>query len=140
MENLYNILEVDKNATQNEIRRAYRKLAKKYHPDLNPDDENATRKFKEVKEAYEILKDESLRKKYDEGQNNTSYKGKRENTRKRKSKSNVKSQFNMNFQFEDYFGFDPKKGKMKKNSKKTSKKNPMDTSNIFNSFFGVKKD
>jgi len=62
----YDILDVDKNADQQEIKRAFRKLAKKYHPDLNPDDQGSEVKFKEVNEAYEVLSDDEKRKKYDQ--------------------------------------------------------------------------
>lgn len=61
----YKILGVDKNATDKEIKSAYRKLAKKYHPDLHPDDTKAHDKFKEVNEAYEVLSDKEKRQKYD---------------------------------------------------------------------------
>lgn len=61
----YKILGVDKNASQDEIKKAYRKLAKQYHPDANPSDRNAEEKFKEVNEAYEVLGDEEKRKKCD---------------------------------------------------------------------------
>ncbi|WFA08401.1 DnaJ C-terminal domain-containing protein [Tissierella sp. Yu-01] len=61
----YKILGVDKNTSENEIKRAYRKLAKKYHPDLNPNDSNAQEKFKEINEAYEVLGDPEKKKKYD---------------------------------------------------------------------------
>ena len=63
MNNPYEILGVNKNASQDEIKTAYRKLAKKYHPDLNPNDKNAAEKLKEVNEAYSILSDETKRKK-----------------------------------------------------------------------------
>lgn len=62
----YDVLGVDKSADQNAIKKAYRKLALKYHPDKNPDDKEAEEKFKEVNEAYEVLSDEEKRKKYDQ--------------------------------------------------------------------------
>ena len=62
----YKILGVEKSSTQNEIKSKYRKLAKKYHPDLNPDDEKAQEKFKEINEAYEVLGDADKKKQYDQ--------------------------------------------------------------------------
>ncbi len=62
----YKILGVSKTATQDEIKKAYRKLARKYHPDKNPGDKTAEEKFKEVNEAYEVLGNPENRKKYDE--------------------------------------------------------------------------
>lgn len=62
----YKVLEVDKKATETEIKKAYRKMARKYHPDLNPNDKQAEIKFKEVNEANEVLSHPENRKKYDE--------------------------------------------------------------------------
>jgi len=62
----YKILGVDKSATDAEIKKAYRKLARTYHPDLNPNDKEAERKFKEVNEANEVLSHPENRKKYDQ--------------------------------------------------------------------------
>ena len=62
----YQILGLPKNASSNDIKKAYRKLARKYHPDLNPNDKVAEKKFKEVNEANEVLSDPENRKKYDE--------------------------------------------------------------------------
>jgi len=62
----YKILGVDKNASQKDIQKAYRKLARKYHPDVNPDDKSAEEKFKDINEANEVLSDPEKRKRYDE--------------------------------------------------------------------------
>ena len=61
----YKILGVDKNASEAEIKKAYRKLARKYHPDLNPNDKDAELKFKQLNEANEVLSNPEFRKKYD---------------------------------------------------------------------------
>lgn len=61
----YKILGIDESASASDIKKAYRKLAKEYHPDLHPDDEELANKFKDINEAYEVLGDEDKRKKYD---------------------------------------------------------------------------
>jgi len=62
----YKILGVDKTATEKDIKNAYRKLARKYHPDLNPNDAEANKKFQQLNEANEVLSDAEKRKKYDQ--------------------------------------------------------------------------
>jgi molecular chaperone DnaJ len=62
----YNILGLQRNASRDEIRKAYRKLARKYHPDINPGNKEAEEKFKDVSVAYEVLSDQKKRKLYDE--------------------------------------------------------------------------
>ena len=62
----YEVLGVDKSASEDEIKRAYKKMARKYHPDLNPDNKEAYEKFKEVNEAYEVLSDSDKKARYDQ--------------------------------------------------------------------------
>jgi molecular chaperone DnaJ len=64
---LYKVLEVSKEAPQDEIRRSYRRLARKYHPDANPGDREAEERFKKIQQAYEILSKPEKRREYDEG-------------------------------------------------------------------------
>jgi len=64
---LYKVLEVSKEASQDEIRRSYRRLARKYHPDANPGDKKAEDRFKEIQQAYEVLSKPERRREYDEG-------------------------------------------------------------------------
>lgn len=99
-QNYYEILGVDKNASADEIKSAYRKLAKKYHPDLNKDNQEASAKFKEINEAYEVLGDPQKKANYDQygdakGPNMNDFFGGRQNSG---------SQGGFNFNFGDIFG------------------------------------
>ncbi len=62
----YKVLGVERDATKNDIRKAFRRLARKYHPDVNPGDQEAEEKFKQINEAYEALSDDDKRRKYDQ--------------------------------------------------------------------------
>src|SRR5580700_8563678 len=62
----YELLGVPRKATVKEVRAAYRKLARKYHPDLNPGDKSAEEKFKQIQEAYEVISDSKKRQMYDQ--------------------------------------------------------------------------
>ncbi|OQA89283.1 MAG: Chaperone protein DnaJ [bacterium ADurb.Bin236] len=64
-QDFYKILEVDKNATEADIKKAYRRLARKHHPDVNPNDPQAEKKFKDISEAYQTLSDPKKRQEYD---------------------------------------------------------------------------
>ncbi|GIY46891.1 protein tumorous imaginal discs, mitochondrial [Caerostris darwini] len=75
---LYKLLGVSRNASQNEIKKAYYQLAKKYHPDTNKNDPTAAKKFQEVSSAYEILGDEKKRKEYDEWGTQAEFQNRRE--------------------------------------------------------------
>ncbi len=65
VKDLYGTLGIQKGASEEEIKRAFRKMARKYHPDVNPNDKDAEQKFKEVNEAYQILMDPKKREMYD---------------------------------------------------------------------------
>ena len=71
----YEVLGVDKKASPDQIKKAYRKLAKKYHPDLHPNDKESEKKFTEINEAYEVLSDTEKRKKYDMFGQNANFHG-----------------------------------------------------------------
>ncbi|MBK1698732.1 DnaJ C-terminal domain-containing protein [Rhodovibrio salinarum] len=68
MKDLYKVLGISESASQDEIKKAYRKLAKQYHPDLNPGNKEAEQKFKDISQAYDILADADKRKRYDAGE------------------------------------------------------------------------
>lgn len=83
----YKILGIEKNATPKEIKLAYRKLARKFHPDLNPNDKNAKNNFQEINEANDVLSDPEKRKKYDEYGENWKHAGEFENAKQNQEQS-----------------------------------------------------
>jgi len=83
----YSILGVQKNASADDIKKAYRKLARKYHPDINPNDEEAKKKFQQINEANEVLSDSENRKKYDEYGENWKHADEYERARQQQSQN-----------------------------------------------------
>ena len=139
----YKILEVPENADVFEIKKQYRKLAMKYHPDRNAGDEKAAKKFREITEAYEVLSNGKKRKEYDYKRENESNQPKNKNNKENfKSKSSqnnftfgkefFKSAAEMKGMFENSFGLD----KMRKNKAKAEKES---VKSRFESFFDMKE-
>lgn len=137
MKDLYKILEICNTANFDEIKKAYRKLAKKYHPDMNKGNLFYDKRFKEITEAYEILGNEKKREEYD-AKNKRQQEG-----RHRSQHTNQKPQSYVDFSsanksFESFFGFNPSTGDIT-NEEKLKNKNPIDTTDLFERFMGIKK-
>ena len=137
----YRILEIKEDADFSEIKKKYRKLAIKYHPDKNPGDDEAVKKFREITEAYEILGDEKKRKEYDR-------KRKFKNGQENKKNENLKNRNNFsdnNFSFgKEFFKSASEMKEMFENSfnlnKMGKKKAEMEKENIkgrFENFFDM---
>lgn len=146
MIDLYGVLGVSRSASEDEIKKAYRKLSKKYHPDANQGNKEAEEKFKEVSEAYATLEDKEKRRAYDkslEKQTQGETAGKNSKNSKAGPGPSADINFsNMEDQFAQFFGFHPKSGKvnedkMNPNKKKTT--NPLDATEMFERYMGIKK-
>lgn len=144
----YKILGIRDDASEEDIKKAYRKLSKKYHPDANPDNQEAKEKFHEITEAYDILRDPEKRKKYDMEQKQTKTNAQAGNQEKQKGKkksSAPRQEFNMenmSESFERFFGFNPKSSAVnqeKMNPNKKKKTNPIDMTDMFEQYMGIKK-
>lgn len=142
MTDWYRVLRVSRQASEGEIKSAYRKLAKKYHPDAHPGDQECESRFREITEAYTILADSQKRRKYDEELGNRPQENAKESHTG--ASGSAARTGKVNFQdisesFEAFFGFNPGTGKVvnegKLNSDKNTK-NPLDTTNIFEAFMG----
>ena len=139
--NYYKILEIPENADTEMIKKAYRKLAKKYHPDTNSGSKEAEIKFQDVNEAYSVLSDDEKRKEYDEKKNNKS----RDFGGKTKSKGSSSQGANpfAGFSAENFkmdFG-DMMFDELNKNKGKKSNDGNIDFSDVssqFANFFGFK--
>ena len=144
MKDYYKILQVERTATQEEIKKSFRKLAKKFHPDVNKNNPKAEEVFKEINEAYGILGDENKRAEYD----NRLF-GKEEQQRGFQQKTNFEDRPSRrkrtqsaapNFQktgsiFENFFGFDPNGESVNMNYNNENIR-PMKTKDAYKHIFG----
>lgn len=146
MPDYYEIMSISRDSSQEEIKKAYRRLAKKYHPDANPGNKNAEEKFKEINEAYATLGDEDRKKAYDLKLDTGKGEQQKTETQGKTAKNPTESRQGyapFNFEdveksFEQFFGFNPKT-KEKVMKTKGEKKNPLDTSQAFDNYFRPKK-
>ena len=140
--NYYQILGLQRDVSQEEIKKAYRRIAKQYHPDSNPGNREAEKKFKEASEAYEVLSNEEKRKNYDHKL--TTQWNKPKPTKTAENKTTVKQPFpffSTEESFEHFFGFCPldnktDSGKNRKTS--NTKTNPLDTTEMFERYMGIR--
>lgn len=100
----YQVLGVKKDATTEEIRKAYRKLARKYHPDLNPDDQEAKAKFQQLNEAQEVLTDPEKRKQYDKYGENWKHAEQYEQAQQQRQQQSGHQDFGGSGGWQDYSG------------------------------------
>ena len=133
--NYYEVLGVSRTASQEEIKKTYRRMARQYHPDLNPGDKAAEAKFKDIVEAYETLSNPELRKKYDEKSSGETVE--KPSQKKSEASSDVFTQGiydQMMGDFKDFFDVE-KQAKAKAESA-AKKRNPLDAGDLFQSYFG----
>jgi len=137
----YGILEVTKDATEEEIKKSYRRLSKKYHPDANPGNAEAEKRFKDISEAYAVLGDKKKRQEYDKKNLNENKKtGKNSHGTVKKESGFSYTDFdleNMSYQFEQFFGFHPKNGKTDMRQGRKNGANPIDMTDMFEKFMGI---
>lgn len=144
----YKILGVTKEADEEQIKQAYRRMAKKYHPDLNPNNPQAEAKFKEIVEAYETLGDADRRRAYDLKQEKTVERGRKAGQSSAKE-SVVTPQMDFGAftkDMEKYFGFSFMAGDSSQGQDSAqggqkvggSKKNPLDVTEMFEAFMKMK--
>lgn len=136
--NYYEVLGVPETAEDEQIKQAYRKQAKKYHPDLNPDNPATEAKFKAVVEAYETLSDAEKRKEYDAKRNKKKIYGRQTEEDSGNVQGMDIGQFTKNM--ERYFGFSFQENQTKKQNGNVggNKKNPLDMTDMFEAFMKIK--
>ena len=146
MKDLYAVLGVERNASLLEIKKQYRKLAKKYHPDANPNNEKAAELFKEITEAYKVLSDEKLKSQYDQKHSDSTSKQNAYTNQESREQRKTQSQSTGNSHsysgnpyedvqsaFANFFKFNPNGTDYQ--MKKEQPKDPMNTDNLFEAFF-----
>lgn len=130
----YQILGVNEQAADEQIKQAYRKLAKQYHPDLHPGDIKAEARFKDIVEAYEILGNRGKRKEYDDKRKKAS----EMRAKKARTQTNTSGMDIQNFakHMESYFGFAFSGTAESKKTNKENKQqgNPLDMTKMFDSY------
>lgn len=142
MKDYYKILGLSPTATKKEIKKAFRQLARKYHPDLHPGDKAAAEQFKRINEACQVLSDENKRARYDldrkqQGPRQQTQQCRQHTQQKAAHTSSAKPDFSQAFSrraFEDAFFAGIQKPTAKDAG--SDKKNPLDTSALFKGFFG----
>lgn len=142
MKDYYEILGVTPAATKKEIKKAFRQLARKYHPDLHPGDKAAAEQFKCINEACQVLSDDSKRARYDldrkqQGQRQQTQQCRQHTQQQAAHTSSAKPDFSQAFSrsaFEEAFFAGIKKPSAEEAG--DGKKNPLDTSALFKGFFG----
>lgn len=144
MENWYNVLNLTNQASDKEIKAAYRKLAKENHPDAFPGDRVRAERFRVVSEAYRVLSDPQKRRAYDEQLAKRSAAAGKENKQPRdKQRDSRTADFdirNMHKSFEQFFGFHPETKEVVNEQKlKPETKNPLDAAEMFEQFMGIKR-
>lgn len=159
MENLYRVLGVPEDAAEDDLKLAYRKLAKKYHPDANPGDRECEKRFQAINEAYSILSSPEKRKKYDAeyrrfraesgsasgagtayGAGSASGAGTAHGAASAKEQSSGIDFENIHRTFERFFGFNPDTKTVTNEQKlNPGARDPLDTTDLFERFMGIKR-
>ena len=135
MKTYYQVLGVAETATETEIKKVFRKLARDNHPDTHPGDAAAEARFKEASEAYETLSDPVKRKQYDQER----VKGKQGRGTQGDRRSSPSNPFGFSMNFDDIFSDMPPQGKPEKQvgtANQQNKKGPLDVDGVFAKFMG----
>jgi len=138
LEDYYEVLELNNRASQVDIKKAYRRLAKKYHPDSNPGNKDAEERFKKLAEAYKVLSDEKRKVEYDRktyGSGSSQPNEAKKTSAKPRGNIDPTDFANTSARFEDFFGFNPKT-KVHNLGKQNNKVKPVKTKDAYEAIFG----